>query len=67
MATTYFRGYRGRVEHITTDLKMTLCGLSARPGARYTDAERGGDKTIRPTCPTCRAVAIANSESPEGN
>lgn len=55
-ATTYFRAPGARVEHITVDRQVTLCGKGARAGARYTDAERGMDAKVRPLCPACRAA-----------
>ena len=57
MTTTYFRVNRGRIEHITRDGQTTLCGIDARHGARFTDAERGPDAKIRPLCPRCRLAA----------
>jgi hypothetical protein len=56
MRTIYFRAPNGRIEHITRDSQLTLCGLSARIGSRFTNADRGPDKKIRPTCTECLAV-----------
>jgi hypothetical protein len=55
--TTYFRAPGSRTEHITRDGTTTLCGISARYGARFTDADRGPDAKIRPLCHNCRKGA----------
>ena len=52
----YFRAPGSRIEHVTVDSVVTLCGIGARIGARYTDAERGGDAKLRPLCGKCRAA-----------
>lgn len=59
--TTYFRAPGSRTEHLTRDATVTLCGIGARAGARYTDAERGGDAKLRPLCGNCRAAHAANA------
>lgn len=52
----YFRAPGSRIEHLTRDSVITLCGNNARPGARYSDADRGPDAKIRPLCTKCRAA-----------
>jgi hypothetical protein len=52
----YFRAPGSRIEHATVDSLVTLCGIDARIGARYTDAERGMDAKLRPLCSKCRAA-----------
>ena len=54
---TYFRAPGSRTEHLTADNTVTLCGIGARAGARYTDADRGRvDAKLRPLCGKCRAA-----------
>ena len=56
MPLLYFRTHGSRIEHLTRDSVITLCGTSARPGARYSDSDRGPDAKIRPLCGKCRAA-----------
>ena len=53
----YFRSPGSRIEHLTRDSVVTLCGIGARAGARYSDADRGRvDSKVRPLCGKCRAA-----------
>lgn len=51
-----FRAFNARNEHLTLDSAVTLCGISARQGARYSDSERGMDSKLRPRCGKCDAA-----------
>lgn len=52
----FFRAPGSRIEHLTTDSIITLCGKDAKLGARWTAAERGQDAKIRPLCTKCREM-----------
>lgn len=51
--TQFFRAPGSRIEHLTRDGRITLCGLSARLGARYTASDVRQDHKIRPMCTAC--------------
>ncbi len=52
----YARGHGGRLEHLTADNAVTLCGRDARLMARFFGSERGQDAAVRPTCDACKAA-----------
>lgn len=55
-ATLYFRAPGSRIEHLTRDSQVTLCGKNARAGARYTPADNRVDSKLRPLCKKCEAA-----------
>lgn len=54
----YFRAAGSRIEHLTADDTVTLCGKGARAGARYggPNDPAGQDIKLRPLCAKCRAA-----------
>lgn len=56
MTITMFRTPNGRIEHVTADSVVTLCGRDARRGARYTHTDNRVDSIVRPLCARCRAA-----------
>jgi hypothetical protein len=53
----FFRAPNGRTEHFTADKVVTLCGVDATCGARYSAADVRVDHKIRPLCEGCRSEA----------
>lgn len=51
-----FRAPGARIEHVTRDRIVTLCGVDARYGAKYTHADNRADSVVRPLCRWCRAA-----------
>ena len=53
-----FRAPNARIEHFTADDAVTLCGISARSGARFGGPGEpvGVDIKLRPLCGKCRAA-----------
>jgi hypothetical protein len=56
-----FRAFNARTEHFTADDTVTLCGISARNGARFGGPgdPAGADVKLRPICTKCRAARAA--------
>ena len=57
-----FRAPNTRIEHLTADDIVTLCGINARFGARYGGPgdPRSVDIKLRPLCGKCRDARNAN-------
>lgn len=53
-----FRAPGSRIEHLTADDTVTLCGIGARAGARYGGPgdPPGTDIKLRPLCGKCRSA-----------